>query len=121
MPAWPPMSRVRGPPPWPSSDSIAPTMAAAASHSPRCSSIIAPDQIWPMGLQMRLPAMSGALPWTGSNMEGAVLAGLMLAEGAMPMEPATAGPRSDRMSPKRLEPTTTSTFRRGRVMARSKA
>jgi hypothetical protein len=33
---------------------------------------------------------------------------LMLAEGAMPIEPATAGPRSDRMSPKRLEPTTTS-------------
>ena len=26
----------------------------------------------------------------------------------MPMEPTTAGPRSERMSPKRLEPTTTS-------------
>ena len=34
--------------------------------------------------------------------------GLMLADGAMPIVPQTAGPRSDRMSPKRLEPTTTS-------------
>jgi hypothetical protein len=41
-------------------------------------------------------------------MEGAVFSGLMLAEGAMPMLPATAGPRSERMSPNRLEPTTTS-------------
>ena len=34
--------------------------------------------------------------------------GLMLPEGAMPMVPVQAGPRSDRMSPNRLEPTTTS-------------
>ncbi len=32
----------------------------------------------------------------------------MLPPGAMPMVPVQAGPRSERMSPKRLEPTTTS-------------
>src|SRR4029077_17799564 len=32
----------------------------------------------------------------------------MLPDGAMPMVPVQAGPRSDRMSPNRLEPTTTS-------------
>src|SRR5579885_506539 len=52
--------------------------------------------------------MSGAEPCTGSNIEGSSRSGLMLAEGAIPIEPTTAGPRSDRMSPKRLEPTTTS-------------
>ena len=41
-----------------------------AAASPRCSSIIAPDQIWPIGLAMRLPAMSGAEPCTGSNIDG---------------------------------------------------
>ena len=44
VPAWPPMSRVRGPPSR-SRVSMAPTMAPAASVSPRCSSIMAPDQI----------------------------------------------------------------------------
>ena len=34
--------------------------------------------------------------------------GLMFADGAMPMVPQTAGPRSERMSPNRFEPTTTS-------------
>src|SRR5207249_10038634 len=33
---------------------------------------------------------------------------LMLADGAMPMVPVQAGPRSDRMSPNRLDATTTS-------------
>ena len=61
-----------------------------------------------MGLAMPLPAMSGAEPCTGSNSDGNRRSGLMLADGAMPMVPQTAGPRSDRMSPKRLEPTTTS-------------
>ena len=32
-----------------------PSTAAPASGSPRCSSIIAPDQIWPIGLAMPLP------------------------------------------------------------------
>ena len=69
---------------------------------------MAPDQIWPIGLAMPLPAMSGAEPWTGSNIDGISRSGLMLAEGARPMLPAIAGPRSERMSPKRLLPTTTS-------------
>jgi aerobic C4-dicarboxylate transport protein len=42
----------------------------AASVSPRCSSIIAPDQICPIGLAMPCPAMSGAEPCTGSNIDG---------------------------------------------------
>src|SRR5207302_7702418 len=55
-----------------------------------------------------LPAMSGAEPCTGSKMEGAVRSGLIFPEAAMPMVPAVAGPRSERMSPKRFEATMTS-------------
>jgi hypothetical protein len=57
---------------------------------------------------MPLPAMSGADPCTGSNSDGNARSGLMLADGAMPIVPHTAGPRSDNMSPKRLDATTTS-------------
>src|SRR5579862_3925083 len=52
--------------------------------------------------------MSGALPWTGSKHDGYSRSGFMLAEGAMPIVPVQAGPRSERMSPKRFDPTTTS-------------
>src|SRR5512141_929001 len=52
--------------------------------------------------------MSGALPCTGSKHDGNSRSGLRFAEGAMPMVPVQAGPRSERMSPKRFEPTTTS-------------
>ena len=69
-----------------------PDDAAAASASPRCSSIIAPDQIWPIGLAMPLPAMSGAEPCTGSNSDGKSRSGLMFAEGAMPIVPHTGRP-----------------------------
>jgi len=69
---------------------------------------MAPVQIWAIGLAMPLPAMSGAEPCTGSNMDGCSFSGLMLPPGAIPIDPAIAGPRSDRMSPKRLLPTTTS-------------
>ena len=62
----------------------------------------------PIGLAMPCPAMSGAEPCTGSNTDGKLPSGLMLPDGAMPMVPVQAGPRSDRMSPNRLEPTTTS-------------
>src|ERR1044072_8336416 len=69
---------------------------------------MAPVQIWAMGLAIPLPAMSGAEACTGSNIDGYAFAGLMSPPGAMPIEPAMAGPRSERMSPKRFEATTTS-------------
>ncbi|OIQ63320.1 hypothetical protein GALL_551400 [mine drainage metagenome] len=62
----------------------------------------------PIGLAMPWPAISGAEPCTGSNTEGKFPSGLMLPDGAMPMVPVQAGPRSLRMSPNRFEPTTTS-------------
>ena len=69
---------------------------------------MAPAQIMATGLAMFLPKISGAEPCTGSNSEGKLRSGLRLAEGAIPIVPAQAGPRSDRMSPNRLEATTTS-------------
>src|SRR5580704_5369199 len=87
---------------------IAFSIESAASPAPRWRNIMAPDQICPMGLAIPFPAISGAEPCTGSNIEGNSFSGFRFAEGAIPMEPTTAGPRSDRMSPKRLEPTTTS-------------
>src|SRR5712671_2708559 len=92
----------------PSVRSIAATIDAAAVFSPRCSSIMAPDQIMPIGLAMPCPAISGAEPCTGSNTDGKCPSGLILPDGAMPMVPVQAGPRSERMSPNRFEPTTTS-------------
>src|SRR5215469_10904251 len=105
--ALPPMSGVR------TSDvastaAIALSIASAASPSPRWRSIIAPDQIWATGLATCLPAMSGADPCTGSNMEGYSRSGLRFPEGARPIDPTTPAPRSDKMSPNRLEATTTS-------------
>src|SRR5712671_4700664 len=82
--------------------------ASAASERPKCLNIIAPDQICPMGFAIPFPAMSGAEPWTGSNIDGYSYSGYRLAEGAMPIDPTTDGPRSERISPKRLEPSTTS-------------
>ncbi len=52
--------------------------------------------------------MSGAEPCTGSNIDGYSRSGFRFADGAMPMVPVAAGPRSERMSPKRFDPTTTS-------------
>ena len=52
---------------------------------------MAAHQIWPMGLAMPLPAMSGAEPWTGSKRLGNLRSGLMLPLGAMPMVPVQAG------------------------------
>src|SRR5271170_2874297 len=105
--ALPPRSRVRRVRS-PSVRSIAATIDAAACLSPRCSSIIAPDQIMPIGLAMPWPAISGAEPCTGSNTDGKLPSGLTLPDGAMPMVPVQAGPRSDKISPNRFEPTTTS-------------
>ena len=81
---------------------------AAAAVSPRKSSIIAALMIAARGSALPVPAMSGAEPWTGSNSDGPVRAGLRLADAARPMPPATAPPRSVRMSPNRLSVTITS-------------
>src|SRR5258706_10129362 len=51
--------------------------------------------------------MSGAEPCTGSNSDGNFFSGFMMADGEMTMVPVAAGPRSERISPNRLEPTTT--------------
>ncbi len=59
-------------------------------------------------MAIALPAMSGAEPWTGSNMLGAVRSGLMFALAANPTLPVTIALRSVRMSPNRLLATTTS-------------
>ena len=45
-------------------------------------------------------------PVHDSNIDGCPRLGSMLPDGAVPRLPATAAARSDRMSPKRLEPTT---------------
>ena len=80
----------------------------AASPSPRNSSMWAMESTAAVGLAFPVPTMSGAEPWTGSNIDGPVRAGLRLALEARPMPPLTAPPRSVRMSPKRLSVTTTS-------------
>jgi len=71
---------------------------------------IAPDQICPIGLAI---SFSGDCPepthGTGSNIEGYLRSGFKLAEGSISDGTGNAGPRSERMSPKRFDPTTTST------------
>ena len=49
-----------------------------------------PPTTAPIGLAMPFPAMSGAEPWTGSNIEGCCLVGSRFADGAIPIDPATA-------------------------------
>jgi hypothetical protein len=61
-----------------------------------------------VGSAMPWPAMSGAEPCTGSNIDGNAPVGLMLAEAASPMPPVTAAARSVMMSPNRLSVTMTS-------------
>ena len=75
---------------------------AAASGSPRCSSIIEAVQNVAIGLATPLPVMSKAEPWIGSNIDGKVRSGFRLAVGAMPSDPDSAAARSDRMSACRL-------------------
>src|SRR5258706_15837348 len=62
-------------------------IAAAAALWLRKSSIIATLRNVAIGLAKFLPAMSGAEPWTGSNMLAVWRVGLMLPLAAMPMPP----------------------------------
>ena len=82
--------------------------AAAASACPRWSSSSDADRIAAVGSAFCWPAMSGAEPCTGSNIDGAVRSGLMLPDAASPMPPVMAAARSVMMSPKRLSVTITS-------------
>ena len=75
---------------------------------PRWSSSIATDSTVAVGSALPWPAMSGAEPWTGSNMLGLVRLTSRLPLAARPMPPAIAAPMSVMMSPKRLSVTTTS-------------
>ena len=71
------------------------------------------------GFTTPLPAISGAEPCTGSNIEGKRRVGSRLALAAIPMEPTRIAEMSLRMSPNRFEPTTTSKLsgRRMKFMA----
>ena len=70
-------------------------------------SIIATLKMVAMGLATPCPAMSGALPCTGSNTPG--LPGrLSDADGSMPSEPVSCAAMSDKIYPNRLVVTSTS-------------
>ena len=62
----------------------------------------------PIGLAIPWPAISGAEPCTGSNMDGCLRSGLIFPLGAIPIDPTKAAARSESMSPKRFEATMTS-------------
>ena len=61
-----------------------------------------------MGLAIPFPAISGAEPCTGSNNDGNLFSGLIFPDGAIPIVPVQAGPKSDRISPNKFDATTTS-------------
>ena len=73
---------------------------------PKNSSICAALQIVASGFASPFPAMSGALPWIGSNIDGNLRSGFRLAPAARPIPPEIAAPRSVRMSPNRFDATT---------------
>ena len=52
--------------------------------------------------------MSGADPCTGSNKDGYLFSGLMFPDGAIPIVPVHAGPKSDKISPNKFDATITS-------------
>ncbi len=66
------------------------------------------ERIAASGFTTPRPAMSGADPWTGSNIEGKRRVGSRFALGARPMLPVRIAETSLRMSPNRFDPTTTS-------------
>ena len=85
--------------------------AVAGSSRPRWRSMSTTEASMPTGLAKPCPAMSRAEPCTGSNIDGCWRVGSRLALAAMPIDPATAAVRSDRMSPKRLDARITSSKR----------
>jgi hypothetical protein len=96
VPALPPRSRVRMP-----RSVTASTLSIsffAAPSSPSQISISDAVQRVATGLATPLPVMSKAEPWIGSNMDGYVRVGSRLLVGAIPIEPASAAARSDKMS-----------------------
>ena len=103
----PPKSGVRGPG-LASKLATADSIAAAAASSWRWSSINPAERIAASGLAIPCPVMSGAEPWTGSNILGDRRVGSMLALEASPMLPTTIAARSVKISPNKLLATTTS-------------
>src|SRR5450830_811093 len=97
---WPPRSA--------RSAATAASTARACSVSPRWSSSMLTESTVAVGSALPWPAMSGAEPCTGSNIDGAVRSGLTLPDAARPMPPVIAAAWSVRMSTKRLSVTTTS-------------
>src|SRR5450755_3629642 len=100
-----------------------PTAFSSRSASPgRLSvmrSIMATLRIEPSGLAMPLPAISGALPCTGSYSalrRPKRSTGPSDADGSMPSEPEAIAAQSDRMSPKILPVTITSNCRGSRTI-----
>src|SRR6266851_5867924 len=108
-------------PPAASTASTAASSSAAASGSPRWSSMRGAESTAPAGFALPVPAMSGAEPWTGSNMEGPVLSGLRLPLADRPRPPVRAAARSVRMSPNRLSVTITSNLPESLTMYRQAA
>ncbi|CAI6229417.1 unnamed protein product [Periconia digitata] len=71
---------------------------SAPFSSPSQRSISAALQNAPTGFAIPFPAISGALPWIGSNILGFFLVGSRLLLGAIPILPLSAAARSDRIS-----------------------
>ena len=90
------------------SASIAARTRSASSANPMKSSMSATEEMVAVGSALPCPAMSGAEPCTGSNMEGYSREGFRLPDALRPMPPVTAPASSVRMSPKRLSVTITS-------------
>src|SRR5205823_2472954 len=74
----------------PRSAATAVSTRRAASGRPTWSSSMATDRMVAVGSAAPVPAMSGALPCTGSNMLGAVPSTLRLPLAASPIPPAMA-------------------------------
>ena len=86
--------------------------SAAAPWSKEWRSISATVRMVASGLALSCPAMSGALPCTGSYMPTLPP---RLADGSMPMEPVSMAASSLRMSPNMLVVTMTSNCRGSRM------